>query len=294
MKQRGVKSAGALGAAYALALKPAKSVSVAHYENFPVASRLVPAPLRGAVVAIYAFARAADDFADEGDDPPAVRLARLDAYAAMLERIGRGETPSAAPFAALASAIARHNLPLAPFHDLLSAFRQDVLKPRYADFAEVLDYCARSANPIGRLLLHLYHVHDADNLGHADAICTGLQLTNFWQDIAVDWNKGRVYLPADDRARFGVSEAQIAAGRCDANWSRLLEFEVARTRALLEAGRPLTRALPLRLALELKLILAGGLRILAAIDAARGDVFRRRPQLRRRDWVAMSAVALVR
>jgi squalene synthase HpnC len=294
MKHRGVKCAGALSAVYALALKPAKPVSVAHYENFPVASRLVPAPLRSAVVAIYAFARAADDFADEGDDPPAARLARLDAYGAMLERIERGETPATAPFPALAAAIARHNLPLAPFHDLLSAFRQDVLKPRYANFAEVLDYCARSANPIGRLLLHLYHVHDADNLRQADAVCTGLQLTNFWQDIAVDWDKGRVYLPADDRARFGVSEAQIAAGHCDANWSRLLEFEVARTRALLEAGRPLTRALPLRLALELKLILAGGLRILAAIDVAHGDVFRRRPQLRRRDWVAMSATALVR
>src|SRR5271169_4723071 len=128
MKRRGTKRAGALGAAYALALKPAKSVSVAHYENFPVASRLVPASLRGAVVAIYAFARAADDFADEGDDPPAARLARLDAYATMLERIERGETPSAAPFAALAAAIDRHDLPLGPFHDLLSAFRQDVVK----------------------------------------------------------------------------------------------------------------------------------------------------------------------
>jgi squalene synthase HpnC len=294
MKCRGVKRVDALGAACALALKPANSVSVAHYENFPVASRLVPASLRGAVVAIYAFARAADDFADEGNDPPAARVARLDAYAAMLERIERGETPSAAPFAALAAAIARHHLPLAPFHDLLSAFRQDVLKSRYANFAEVLDYCSRSANPIGRLLLHLYHVHGPENLGHADAICTGLQLTNFWQDVAVDWNKGRVYLPADDLAQFGVSEAQIAEGRCDANWSRLLEFEVARTRALLEAGRPLTRALPLRLALELKFILAGGLRILAGIDAVRGDVFRHRPQLRRRDWVAMSAAALVR
>jgi squalene synthase HpnC len=294
MKQRGVKRAGALGAAYALALKPANSVSVAHYENFPVASRLVPASLRGAVLAIYAFARAADDFADEGDDPPATRLARLDAYAAMLDRIERGETPSAPPFAALAAAIERHGLPLGPFHDLLSAFRQDVLKPRYANYAEVLDYCARSANPIGRLLLHLYHAQDADNLRHADAICTGLQLTNFWQDVALDWNKGRVYLPGDDLARFGVSETQLAAGRCDANWSRLLEFEVARTRALLESGRPLTRALPLRLALELKFILAGGLRILAAIDAVRGDVFGRRPQLRRRDWVAMSAAVLAR
>ena len=205
----------ALEAAYALAQKPAKSVSVAHYENFPVASLLVPGSLRGAVLAIYAFARAADDIADEGSDLPPVRLARLDAYGAMLERIERGERPDAAPFHELAAAIARHGLPLAPFRDLLSAFRQDVLKSRYANYAEVLDYCARSANPIGRLLLHLYRVQDAPSLGHADAICTGLQLTNFWQDIAVDWRKGRVYVPGEDLVRFGVSEAQIAAGRCD-------------------------------------------------------------------------------
>jgi squalene synthase HpnC len=289
-----MQRSGALGSAYALALESAKSVSVAHYENFPVASRLVPASLRAAVVAIYRFARAADDIADEGTDPPAARLAQLDAYATMLDCIERGEVPTAEPFVELAAAIDRHALPLRPFHDLLSAFRQDVSKPRYASFDEVLDYCTRSANPIGRLLLHLYHAHDAKNLGHADAICTGLQLTNFWQDIALDWRKGRVYLPGEDLARFGVSEAQIAEARCDERWSQLLEFEVARARALLEAGRPLTRALPLRLGLELKFILAGGLRILSSIDAVRGDIFRRRPQLRRRDWVAVSAAALTR
>src|SRR5271167_1263863 len=189
MKRRGIKRAGALGSVYALALESAKPVSVAHYENFPVASRLVPASLRAAVVAIYRFARAADDIADEGTDPPAARLSQLDAYASMLDRIERGEVPSAAPFAELAAAIERHALPLRPFHDLLSAFRQDVTKPRYATYDEVLDYCARSANPIGRLLLHLYHAHDAGNLRHADAICTGLQLANFWQDIAIDWRK---------------------------------------------------------------------------------------------------------
>jgi squalene synthase HpnC len=294
MKRRGMQRAGALGSVYALALESAKSVSVAHYENFPVASRLVPASLRAAVVAIYRFARAADDIADEGTDPPAARLAQLDAYATMLDCIERGEVPAAEPFVELAAAVERHALPLRPFHDLLSAFRQDVIRPRYASFDEVLDYCTRSANPIGRLLLHLYHIQDVENLRHADAICTGLQLTNFWQDIALDWRKGRVYLPREDLDRFGVSEAQIAESRCDERWSQLLEFEVARARALLEAGRPLTRALPLRLGLELKFILAGGLRILSAIDAVRGDIFRRRPQLRRRDWVAMSAAALTR
>ena len=269
-------------------------MSVAHYENFPVASRLIPARLRPAVVAIYAFARAADDIADEGDAPALVRLTQLDLYSAKLDCIERGEAPADAPFAALAAAIDRHALPLQPFRDLLSAFRQDVIRARYAEFAQVLDYCSRSANPIGRLLLRLYHADDAEHCRLADAICTGLQLTNFWQDVAIDWRKGRVYLPAEDLARFGVAESQIGAGRCDARWSQLMTFEVARTRALLEAGRPLARVLPLRLALELKFVIAGGLQILSAIDAVQGDIFRRRPQLSGRDWALMTASVLAR
>jgi squalene synthase HpnC len=294
MNRHGVERVGRRVSACALARKAAISVSVAHYENFPVASRLTPAPLRPAVMAIYAFARAADDIADEGNDPPAVRLAKLDFYAAMLDRIQSGEAPADAPFAALAAAIGRHALPLQPFRDLLSAFSQDVIRPRYAEFTQVLDYCSRSANPIGRLLLRLYRVDDAEHCRHADAICTGLQLTNFWQDIALDWRKGRVYLPTEDLVRFGVTEPQIGEGRCDAHWSRLMAFEVARARTLLDSGRPLVRALPLRLALELKLVLAGGSRILAAIDAAQGDVFRRRPQLSARDWAVITASVLVR
>jgi phytoene synthase len=268
-------------------------VPVDHYENFPVASWLAPAPLRAAIIAIYEFARSADDIADEGDAPPAARLERLDQYTAMLDRIQRGEDPGAPPFGDLAAAIRRHTLPLAPFHALLSAFRQDVLKTRYADFAELADYCARSASPIGRLLLHLYAIDGDDAHGRADAICTGLQLANFWQDIAVDWGKGRLYIPADDLARFGVSESQLAAGRCDERWRRLLAFEVERARGLLESGRPLARVLPLRLRIELKMVVAGGLRILREIDAVRGDVFRRRPTLSRRDWAAMSVTALL-
>lgn len=294
MKLRGHQQPGAALFECALARKTARSPAVAHYENFPVASRLVPAPLRSAVLAIYAFARAADDLADEGDDPPAARLDKLDRYSATLDRIERGEIPAEAPFAALATAIARHALPLQPFRELLSAFRQDVLRTRYASFAELGDYCSRSANPIGRLLLRLYRLDDAALCRQADAICTGLQLTNFWQDVALDWRKGRVYLPAEDLARFGVAEAQIDEGRCDARWTRLMAFETERARALLAVGRPLTRALPVRLALELKLCIAGGSRILAAIDAAQGDVFRQRPRLSRRDWAVMTAVALAR
>lgn len=272
------------------------AVPVSHYENFPVASWVGPPALRAAIAAIYAFARGADDIADEGDEPPAIRLAGLDRYARMLDRIetasdAHGEA-SGPPFEALAAAIRRHALPIAPFRDLLSAFRQDVTKPRYADIDELFDYCRRSANPIGRLLLHLYGVSDEVELRRADAICTGLQLANFWQDIALDWAKGRIYLPADDMARFGVSERQIADGIVDERWRRLMAFEVARTRELLRSGLPLARALPLRARLELKMVIAGGLRILRAINGAQGDVFRRRPVLRKRDWAMMVAATL--
>jgi len=268
-------------------------VSVGHYENFPVASRLVPARLRPAVVAIYRFARAADDLADEGDMPAASRVAALDAFDRQLDRIERGEATTDAPFPALAMAIREHGLPLAPFHDLISAFRQDVTVTRYPDFDGVLDYCRRSANPVGRLLLALYGAQTPANLAAADAVCTGLQLTNFWQDIAIDWQKDRVYLPQDDLLRFGVREAQIAEARVDAAWRALLAFEVARARGLLEAGRPLVRALPWRLGLELSAVISGGLRILDRIDAVGGDVFARRPVLATRDWLVVAWRAVV-
>ena len=269
-------------------------MSVDHYENFPVASWLVPSRLRGAIVAIYAFARGADDIADEGDATPEARLAALDRYDAMLDRIERGDVPAEPPFSALSRAIRAHALPLSPLRALLSAFRQDVVKMRYADFGEVEDYCVRSANPVGRLLLHLYGIDDAVARAQSDAICTGLQLANFWQDIEVDWNKGRVYLPQDDLRRFGIDETRIGSGHCDGRWAELLAFEVARSRALLESGRPLVRMLPFRLRLELNMVVAGGLRILRRIDAVRGDVFRHRPVLTGRDWVAMSIAAMRR
>ena len=268
-------------------------VAVDHYENFPVASRLVPARLRPAVVAIYRFARAADDLADEGDAPAAARLAALAAFDDAVDAIARGETPPAPPFPELADAIRRHRLPLAPLHDLVSAFRQDVTITRYPRFDDVLDYCRRSANPVGRLLLALYERESAANLAASDAICTGLQLTNFWQDVAGDWARGRIYVPLEDLSRFGVTEAQVGEQRTDARWRTLMAFETSRARALLQAGRPLVRALPARLGLELSAVIAGGMRILARIDAVDGDVFRRRPMLGPRDWVAVGFRALV-
>ena len=267
-------------------------MAAAHYENFPVASRLVPRHLAPAVLAIYRFARTADDLADEGDASAAERLAALDQVGAALDAIAAGAPPATPPFPELAAAIHRHALPLAPFRDLLSAFRQDVTTTRYATSAELFDYCRRSANPIGRLLLQLYDRSSPANFAHADAICTALQLTNFWQDIAIDWGKGRVYLPHEDMARHGVTEAHIAEGRCDSAWRTLIREETSRTRALLESGRPLAAALPWRLGLELRGVLAGGHRVLDRIDAVDGDVFRHRPQLARHDWLIVASHAL--
>jgi squalene synthase HpnC len=268
-------------------------VAVDHYENFPVASRLVPARFRSAVVAIYRFARAADDIADEGDAPPDARLASLAAFDDALDAIERGETPDRAPFPEVAAAVRRHSLPLAPFRDLVSAFRQDVTTTRYPRYADLRDYCRRSADPVGRLLLALYARESPDNFAASDSICTGLQLANHWQDVASDWQRGRIYVPLEDLARFGVPEAQLGERRVDARWRALMAFETARARDLLNAGRPLTRALPLRVGLELSAVIAGGMRILDRIDAVGGDVFDRRPVLGPRDWLAVGFRALV-
>jgi squalene synthase HpnC len=263
-------------------------MGVRHYENFPVASVLLPARLRPAVRAIYRFARTADDVADEGDAPPAQRLAQLDALEAQLDAIARG---AGAGWPDLAAAVRAHHLPLDLLRDLLSAFRQDVTVKRYADYPALLDYCRRSANPIGRLLLHLFRVEDAAALQRSDAICTGLQLVNFWQDIAIDWDKGRVYLPLTELQTHGVSEEAIRSRRIDIHWRGLLRSQTARARAMLIEGAPLARRLGGRIGWELRLVIQGGLRIAERIDAAGGDVFARRPRLRAPDWLLMAGRA---
>jgi len=263
--------------------------SIGHYENFPVASILMPRRLRKPVAAIYHFARAADDIADEGELCDAERLQKLDDFRDELNHIANGETPLSPLFQRLKAEIDAHRLPLQPFHDLLDAFSQDVVKKRYADYAELQDYCRRSANPVGRLLLHLYDEASEVNLRYSDAICTALQLINFWQDVAKDWAIGRVYLPQDDLARFGVNEAQIAAGQTDDNWRALMQFEVDRARALMLQGKPLGSILGGRIGLEMRMIIQGGLRILDKIEAADYDMFNRRPVLQPLDWVIMLA-----
>ncbi|HXF66932.1 MAG TPA: squalene synthase HpnC [Burkholderiales bacterium] len=259
-------------------------MAVNHYENFPVASLLLPRALRSAVALIYRFAREADDFADEGEAQDAERLARLEHYREQIVRIGRGEAPDIPWFAELAAVIERHRLPLAAFLDLLSAFAQDVTKKRYASFEEVLDYCRRSANPVGRLLLHLFDRATPRNCADSDSICSALQLVNFWQDVASDYARGRVYLPRDEMERFGVSERHLAERRCDEAWRALIGFQIARARAMLRAGAPLGRALPGRIGLEIRATVEGGLRILEKIESARCDVFRHRPVLTLHDW----------
>jgi phytoene synthase len=183
-------------------------------------------------------------------------------------------------------------LPTQPLADLLSAFAQDVTVVRYATFADLRDYTRRSADPVGRLLLALYGRATDANLASSDAICTGLQLANFWQDVALDWAKGRVYLPQDAMARHGVVEAQIAEGRCDAAWRSLMREMTAQARAMLVSGRPLASRLPWRIGLELRAVVAGGVAICDRVDQVGGDVFRRRPTLRTRDWAKMTLSAL--
>ena len=264
-------------------------MGVGHYENFPVASWLMPARLRPAIRAIYRFARTADDLADEGDAPPAQRLAALADLKTALERIEAGEDGG---WPDLASAVREHALPLVPFRELLSAFAQDVTVTRYASYDALLDYCRRSANPVGRLLLALYRVDEPQAADWSDRVCSGLQLANFWQDVAVDWAKGRVYLPQDELARFGVAESAIASGGRDRNWPALMRAQTDRARLMLESGAPLARRLPGRIGWELRLVIQGGLRILERIDRADGDVFGRRPRLRSADWLVMTARSL--
>ena len=267
-------------------------MSVDHYENFPVASLLLPAAQRGPVSVVYRFARNADDFADEGERSPEERLALIDGYRAGLRAAARGEDPGEPVLRDVARLARERRLALGPFHDLLDAFAQDVVKHRYASFDELLGYCRRSADPVGRLLLELFGAATPENLRDSDSICSALQLVNFWQDVALDYAKGRIYLPQDEMARCGVGERHIAERRCDGAWRELLDLQVGRARAMLEAGAPLGRRLPGRIGLEIRATVQGGLRVLEKLAAAGYDMFRRRPVLGWYDWPLLLARAL--
>lgn len=275
-------------------------MSIDHYENFPVASILLPARLRPAVRNIYRYARNADDIADEGDAKPEQRLQQLADYRTALDEINttglnsRHDNNIQRVFVPLQTTIQAHNLPIQPFRDLLSAFEQDIYKTRYDTDAELLDYCRRSANPVGRLMLHLYDAADTQNLDDSDAICTGLQLTNFWQDVAIDWKKNRVYIPREKLRAHDISEDYIAANTArtsvlpvDVRWQNLMRGQIQQARELLLSGLPLCYRLSGRIGYELRLVVHGGLRILQRLDTLHYDIFFQRPTLRKRDWLGL-------
>jgi hydroxysqualene synthase len=256
-------------------------LSVDHYENFPVASVLCPPALRPAVVAVYHFARTADDLADEGDASTAERVAALRDYRADLTAVAAGQQPSprwAHVFGPLAREM--HRLQPPQLHHLLDAFEQDLTPPRYRDREHLLDYCRRSANPVGRLLLGLYGVNDTVSLRRSDAICSALQLINFWQDFSRDGPNGRLYVPQNDLDRHGVSAEDVLACR-DSPAARKLTAELCSwARALMLEGAPLALSLRGRAGWELRLVVQGGLLILDKIAARHHDSLLHRPALR--------------
>jgi phytoene synthase len=270
-----------------------------HYENFPVASVLLPAGMRPHVAAVYAFARAADDFADEGTLSPDERLRLLDGWERRLLAAAHGEShtwkaaggeppDSAAIFTRLAETIRKKQLPVELFQDLLSAFRQDVTVRRYQSWPHLLHYCRRSANPVGRLVLRIAGQRSAQFDSWSDCICTALQLTNLWQDLAIDWDRGRLYVPLDLAAAHGATERDLSAASITDAWRTVLSIAANHTRDLFRQGRPLCDAVRGRLKYELRATWLGGMRILDTLEACRFDVWSHRPVLRAADapWFA--------
>lgn len=272
-----------LRAAYAACARLARE----HYENFPVASLLLPRDMRPHVAAVYAFARAADDFADEGALDADERLRRLDEWSALLEHDGRrphaeggfDSIPVDQIFVAVHNTIRAKRLPRSLFEDLISAFRQDVTVRRYAAWDDLLDYCRRSANPVGRLVLRIGGYEDPTLDRASDALCSALQLANFWQDLERDWEKGRLYVPRADVEACGARESDLDARRMTPAWRAALARVAARTRALFDAGRCVADGVSGRLRWELRLTWLGGVRILDRLERGGFDVFRRRPAL---------------
>jgi squalene synthase HpnC len=284
------RSSDRLRAAYAACERLARE----HYENFPVASRLLPATARPHIAAIYAFARTADDFADEPGMADAERLKQLDDWGRRL----RGLPPAEAPlfpdtaaaelvFIALHNTIREHRLPVTLFEDLLSAFRQDVTTKRYATWTDVFDYCRRSANPVGRLVLRVAGYESARLDEASDAVCTALQLTNFWQDLERDWANGRLYVPLEARDRAAARDRDLDARRMSPEWRTALGAAVERTRELFRAGREVCDGVTGRLRWELRLTWLGGSRILDKLEDVEFDVFRNRPTLGAADVPAL-------
>jgi squalene synthase HpnC len=270
-------------------------MDVDQYENFPVASVLLPKALRAPIGIIYQVVRTAGDIADEGDWSATERHARLADFRAGLDAVRERRAAPVHPllFGKLAGVVAQYKLPLAPFYALLDACGQDIDTSRYADRAALLDYCRHSAHPIGHLMLHLIGAVTPENLADAEAICTASQLISFWLDVAADWKKDRVYLPLADMRRFKVTEAHIANGVADEHWRMLMAHEVSFVRETLVRGAPLALRIPGRLGFELCGAIHGGLRFLERIERADYDVFHKRPVLNTFDWCVVTARTVV-
>ncbi len=264
-----------------------------HYENFPVASLLLPRTLRQPIAVIYAFARSADDFADEGQLSEQQRLEKLNAYSQQLESLGKTQTTDPI-FIALEDVINRHQLPLQLFNDLLIAFKQDVTKKRYANFAEVLNYCQYSANPVGRLLLHLIHQATPENLQQSDAICSALQLINFLQDIHQDYDENnRIYFPQDEMQQWGVNETMIKQQQSNDAMRSLVNQQLQRAKTMMLSGAPLGNRIPGRFGLQLRMMINGGLQVLKLLENQQQNVFSR-PRLNTRDWFTIVFNSLIK
>jgi squalene synthase HpnC len=269
------------------------ALAESHYENFPVASRLLPPAMRPHIAAVYAFARVADDMADEGGDTPEVRRARLGAWQQRLHEAARapGESPTDSRddliFVALGHSIRTLDLPVTLFDDLLSAFAQDTMTTRYASWRDLFDYCRRSANPVGRLVLRIGGYHDAAMDGSSDALCTALQLTNFWQDFGRDWRAGRLYVPAEEIRNAGASERDLEAGYLTPAWSEVLARCVQQTRECFRAGRAVCDGVHGRLRFELRMTWLGGRRVLDRVERQRASLLTDRPALGAADVPAL-------
>jgi phytoene synthase len=262
-----------------------EALARSHYENFPVASQLLPAGMRPHIAAVYAYARIADDIADEGIRPAADRLSQLDAWKRRLHVAvdAAGDTPTTGNedliVIAIAESIRTQGLPIGLFDDLLSAFAQDTTTTRYDSWADVLDYCRRSANPVGRLVLRIAGYRDGRLDSSSDALCTALQLTNFWQDFGRDWRAGRLYVPREVARASGAAEADLENGRVTPAWARALGDCVAATEKLFDQGRAVCDGVRGRLRWELRFTWLGGRTILERVDGRRADAMTHRPTL---------------
>ncbi len=266
--------------------KKALEYTKTHYENFPVVSFLIPRELQKDVAIIYWFARTADDFADEGNFSEKERLENLDKFERRLSNSLNGK-PGDEFDLALAEAISSRKLSPENFYNLLKAFKQDVVKKRYTNFSEVLEYCKNSANPVGRLILELFDIRSEKAFQYSDNICTALQLTNFYQDVKIDYAKGRIYFPIDEMEKFGVTENMFVMNENTRNLQELVKFNIERTRGLFLSGRHLFEYLSGRLRVEITWTVFGGVAILDKIEKNNYNVLNKRPTLNKLDFIRL-------